>query len=147
MKWKILIFSCLVIYSCQHEPSLRIESFDAQNQLAKSHEGTKSIFFLVSGYSGSEADYELIENHVCQMNRDSLFDLYKQYWLAYYQKSEKTNNENIRQKPKDFFNFSTFEDHIAEYSFSHDSLVTRRKYFLKEYPKNTELFRVYDLCK
>lgn len=148
---KQIFLSCFIILvlfsACQKYTEFTIESFDAQNEFSKSHIGTKSIYYLVEGYNGHDSDYEQIDNHVCELNRDSLARIYSQFWINYYRKSEKTNNSNIFQYPKDFFNFSTFEDRIAEYTFFSDSIVLRRKYFLQEYERNTDFFRNNDLCK
>ena len=142
-----VIVAIIGFASCKEDKSIYIEEFTSQDVLPKIHEGTISIYFLVSGYSDHEYDYELIEDHVCKLNRDSLDNLYRQFWVTYFRKSKYTNNDNIRDNPKDFFNYSTMEDKIVKYTFIADSLVLRHKYYLKEYPKESKHFKEYDLCK
>ena len=56
------------LLSCNNDKKLVIKNFDAQNELGKNNEGTKSIYFLIQGYTGVESDYETIERHVCTLN-------------------------------------------------------------------------------
>ena len=132
--------------SCVKRDNITIESFTSQNDLEKSNEGTKSIYYLVNGYTEKESDYLAIERHVCGVNRDSLDDIYTQFWISYYRMSDKSNNINIKNNPKDFFRYTTMEDRIAEYSFIADSIVARRKFYLQEYAKESTHLKEYQLC-
>ena len=143
----MIFFGTILFFQCKKTTEISIDNFQAQNEIGKNSNGTKVFYFLVTGYTGKDSDYDKIERHVCGINRDSLHKIYKQFWLAYYRKSNKTNNENIATNPKDFFIYSTFEDHIVQYSFITNSIVSRRKYYLNEYPKETDSFREYELCK
>lgn len=136
----------LILISCNNDNKLVIESFVAQNEIGKNNEGTMSINYLVQGFTGKESDYQVIQNHVCSINRDSLDRVYRQYWLNYFNKSFKTNNANIRKNPKDFFRYSTMEDNIVHYTFIADSIIIRRKYDLQEYPNETIQFKENKLC-
>lgn len=92
----------------------------------------RSDYYLVSGFYANKVDYQRIDEFVCKNLDTNVINKCHDYSMIFYEKTKNTNNENIKQNPKDFDRFSDY-DKLCEYKW-YDGVFNEKEVMTGEYP-------------
>ena len=128
---KKLVFALIVIFTliaCDNE--LRFEKiekassefFDNPYDSLK----TRTDSYIVYGYKNDAKTESLIDSFVCQFAQP-LYKKYLYYFIVFYKKSNKTNNDYINKYSKHWNAYAMFHDYLWHYSFNQHGFSSKAK--------------------
>ena len=94
------------------EPKCRIDTLLANNKMYT----YKVIAFLVVGYKNTAPHEAKLDSLICA-SWDSTWNDYTECVIPVYTKSKHINNENIKENPRDYYEYSD-NDYIFQYYWS-----------------------------
>lgn len=88
--------------------------------------------YLVTDFQNTPPHEAKIDSFVCSI-QDSTWALYSQYLILIYKKSKYTNNEHIKNNPRDLDRYSQENDFLYQYGWVNGAFYSKTARKAKQY--------------
>ena len=108
-----------------------ITSFEVVNRVDTIYNNNRAYLYkidnyLVSGYEYTSENDKKIDQYVC-LHRDTALTKYVEYFIYFFRRSSKTNNDYIKTHPREFLRHSERKDCLYEYKWRNSRFLHKEK--------------------